>query len=182
MELTDALLALVVIVATAVGSFGGLWFGFRLSSDAMEQQFSYARRIEAVAYLTGLLHDLHGDFLKRASRDVFRAKDKERRAAVVGAKLSQLLSYRLIYSPWLTRSAFDKLAKLNLEFKRRHVSFSNAVIWNTVNDPDDPRCVEALDEMERRLRDEMPTALEEVKAEFRDLIGAKDEVVGKRTR
>ncbi len=179
MDKSDALLALIVVLATAIGSFGGSWFGFKLNSDAAERQFRYARRVEAVSHLTGLLYDLAHDFRVRASRDEFTARDKEKRSDLVSAKLRQLSSYRLLYSPWLNQDVYQKLAELGMAFTQHHVNLSNAITWNTTNDPGDPRCVEALSELERWLRDDLPPALEEIEAEFRSLIGANGEASSK---
>jgi hypothetical protein len=140
----DAWLALLLVVATAVGSFGGSWFGIKLSTNLSERQLRYSRQVDAVIQLSALVYGIRTDLWTRANKDEITMPNREERSRAVSAKLNQLSSWQDLYSPWLSPNAAARLKEVSNGFVERHVSLSNALLWNTMNDPGDARSVEAV--------------------------------------
>jgi hypothetical protein len=85
----DAWLALLLVVATAVGSFGGSWFGIKLSTNLSERQLRYSRQVDAVIQLSALVYGIRTDLWTRANKDEITMPNREERSRAVSAKLNQ---------------------------------------------------------------------------------------------
>ena len=171
--MSDAQFAVLLVVATAVGSFGGSWFGFKLSAGLADRQLRYSRQVDAVVQLSALVYGIRTDLWMRANRDEITLANREERSRAVSAKLDQLGSWGDLYSPWLSPKAEAKLTEVSSGFMEHHVPMSNAFLWNTMNDPGDPRSVEAVEELKRWLQEDLPPIMEDLEAEFRKMVGVR---------
>lgn len=168
--MSDVMTALLLVAATAIGSFAASWLAFRTSARLAERQLVQAREFDAVVQILALVHQLERDLWSRANEQEIRLANKEARSEAVGAKLDQLSAYHAIYEPWLSKRASLKLGEIRSAAASQHVELALALKLNVTDDPGDPRSVRAVKALEAWLKEEFSPAERELQEEFRAMV------------